>query len=586
MFENYENFLEYITRDVGSFDLAIREAVRQLIGEIENEGYLIQSVAKNAVILFYKDYSVCTLSFLSVGNGSVFINMKKITGGLNSIQKKAFFNKFWKENVPQKQFKFNGSQEQNKMAILHLVNTLSMIRGAFIDDIVVDFQFDSIHFKDYRCFESEFFKFNDKSTVLLGANASGKTSILDALTVSISAFLSGINEKTDFRTISKEDVRFTSKEEEGAPVFNYHPPTVISVRTLFINNYVEWSRKRNSLDSSKLTTKDSSIITNIVRQIVDDIRDDNSDRKIVLPIFSYHGTGRVANFTRDMGLLERAEKISRFMGYRDCLKPASNYKFFLAWFRKMKLRSFEMQKQIPSLNAVADSILKCLQILTKDEERKIEAIRFIEGQIHVKYLDGRLMPISYLSDGYKDVIGIVSDIAYRMAILNPHLGENILNETPGVVLVDEVDLHLHPKWQQNILYALKTIFPKVQFITTTHSALIISSTEECEAVELIHDGKKVQAKPVGNPKDWYISDILAQAFHVNKKPLYESEELGEPLSLEEKLKHFSGIVKEYLANPDVKLATEINDLYNELIPSLPEDSPKRRAIESLKGLVK
>lgn len=105
---------------------------------------------------------------------------------------------------------------------------------------------------------------------------------------------------------------------------------------------------------------------------------------------------------------------------------------------------------------------------------------------------------SILNDGYKDVIGIVSDIAYRMAILNSSLGREILNKAPGIILIDEIEVHLHPKCQQNILRTLKKIFPKVQFIVTTHSPMVVSAAEKNEAIELIKNKNQVIPSNVGN----------------------------------------------------------------------------------------
>ena len=70
---------------------------------------------------------------------------------------------------------------------------------------------------------------------------------------------------------------------------------------------------------------------------------------------------------------------------------------------------------------------------------------------------------------------MIGDIAYRMAVLNPTLGDQVLEKTPGVVLIDEIDLHLHPQWQQTILSDLHAIFPEVQFIVSSHAPAVINS---------------------------------------------------------------------------------------------------------------
>ena len=80
------------------------------------------------------------------------------------------------------------------------------------------------------------------------------------------------------------------------------------------------------------------------------------------------------------------------------------------------------------------------------------------------------------------------DIARRAAILNPHLNENICSETQGVILIDELDLHLHPKWQRRVIEDLRKIFPKIQFICTTHSTFLIQSLRSSEELILM-DGE-------------------------------------------------------------------------------------------------
>ena len=95
-----------------------------------------------------------------------------------------------------------------------------------------------------------------------------------------------------------------------------------------------------------------------------------------------------------------------------------------------------------------------------------------------------MINFSALSDGYRNVIKIVTDIATKMCILNPYLGKETLKRTPGIVVIDELDLSLHPTWQRRIVGILKDLFPKVQFICATHSPFIIQSLEPGELTTL------------------------------------------------------------------------------------------------------
>ena len=88
-----------------------------------------------------------------------------------------------------------------------------------------------------------------------------------------------------------------------------------------------------------------------------------------------------------------------------------------------------------------------------------------------------VMPVDMLSDGLRNAIAMVADLAFRAYKLNPHLGENAALETPGIALIDEVDMFLHPAWQQSILSSLCKAFPKLQFIVTTHSPQVLTSVD-------------------------------------------------------------------------------------------------------------
>ena len=123
-----------------------------------------------------------------------------------------------------------------------------------------------------------------------------------------------------------------------------------------------------------------------------------------------------------------------------------------------------------------------MTILTQKE---VELFIYREGDLEIKYKnEEKREKVSTLSDGYRNIIGIVSDIAYRMAILNPNLGLEVAKKTSGVVLIDEIDLHLHPKWQKEIVKILTTLFPKVQFIATSHSPFIIQSQTSGSIIKL------------------------------------------------------------------------------------------------------
>ncbi len=168
--------------------------------------------------------------------------------------------------------------------------------------------------------------------------------------------------------------------------------------------------------------------------------------------------------------LKTLQKFNRQVGYLDCMAAESNEKMMLNWFEKMTLKSLQNQQKsgvtdkLPQLKVVEDAICKCSQKISGYQEPAM-FFDLDTHRLHVEYWDsGRKcrFALNEMSDGYKNTLSMIGDIAYRMAVLNPQLGDAVLDKTPGIILIDEIDLHLHPQWQQTILKDLRDIFPMVQ----------------------------------------------------------------------------------------------------------------------------
>lgn len=169
-------------------------------------------------------------------------------------------------------------------------------------------------------------------------------------------------------------------------------------------------------------------------------------------------------------------------GYYACLLPKSSSKEFLSWYKTFEDEALKFGKDRELLEAFNAAIIRCVPEWTKIsfsfKEDDLMGLYEAPGEAPV------WMPLRLLSDGFRGIIGLIADIAYRCIKLNPHLGENAIRETKGLVLVDELDLHLHPKWQKRIVYDLKKTFPGIQFIATTHSPFIIQSLKREELINL------------------------------------------------------------------------------------------------------
>ncbi len=171
---------------------------------------------------------------------------------------------------------------------------------------------------------------------------------------------------------------------------------------------------------------------------------------------------------------------SRLDGYNDCLDAHIDQRAFLDWFRRLEFATIQRKEQFGVLEGVRQAIIDSV------EDAVSVAFDSLENELLIRFKDGRELPFRMLSDGYRNIISLSADIAYRAAVLNPQFEQEASRRTTGIVLIDEIDLHLHPTWQRVVVANLIKTFPKMQFIVTTHSAFIIQSMEVSHQAQLIN----------------------------------------------------------------------------------------------------
>lgn len=371
-----------------------------------------------------------------------------------------------------------------------------------------------ITMRNYRCFSNVQVFFTYPLTVLAGVNGSGKSTILDALAIAIGTFLSGFDGMSN-SGISKEDVLY--KCYDMGSVIDLQPqyPASILAHGFIDKTMLEWERTLQG-PTGRTTIVGAKQLIDVAESYQRRIRE--GDVTAILPIISYYGTGRLWAQKKEKRENDELQKFSREKGYMDCLASESNEKMMLKWFQKMTIQEATKGTTSPELSAVKRAIAACFESITGFDKVEIQ-FNLDTHAIDILYMteDGnhRRSPINDLSDGYKNTLSMVADIAYRMALLNPQLFDNVLNDTPGVVLIDEIDLHLHPTWQKRILNDLTTIFPKVQFIVSTHAPAVLNSIKN-GAILVIKDNKAFSL-----PKSMYGRDansIMREVMETSERP--------------------------------------------------------------------
>ena len=374
---------------------------------------------------------------------------------------------------------------------------------------------------NYRCFKEAEIDFDDHTTLIVGKNGAGKTAILDAVAVAISTFLLGIDVGVS-RSISKDDARYEFHDLDGTvdPQHQF-PVNIESIGDILDNYNVKWVRSLNS-ESGNTTVKEARELTNISKNTQKRIM--TGDKSLILPLISYYGTGRLYAQKKEKKNIKSLTEFKRQVGYVDCMAAESNEKLMLNWFQIQTLKSLQAQQRTGKvekpllLKTVESAICKCFERISGSKNADIVFELDTHGLVlNFESADGSLQKFAMdeMSDGYKNTLSMIGDIAYRMAVLNPMLGDKVLEDTSGVVVIDEIDLHLHPQWQQTIISDLNTIFPKIQFIVSSHAPAVINSVAR-EQIRILDNGEIYMPAAQTYGRD--ANSILREVMKVSERP--------------------------------------------------------------------
>lgn len=390
-----------------------------------------------------------------------------------------------------------------------------------------------LRLRDYRCFEAIDIEFHRNLTVLVAANGGGKTSILDAIAVAFGPFVGAFSEAVG-KHFEPSDIRLIKARETSTHEMEYAAQGVYMEVTGFIpGSLVDqlgfdlssiWSRSLSSPTKAKTTIKDAKELIDYGKRLQIAVRTPGNNA--LLPLIAYYGTNRLWQ-QKKLTPRKKLPRTSRTIGYEDCLDPASSYKTFVAWFRYWNLNAkdlqFKEQTQTPAYQefvAYIDSVKGAVDAcLTPAGWKGLEYSFKLDTLVAHHDVHGEL-PVELLSDGIRNMIGMVADIAFRATKLNGQLGALAAMQTPGIVLIDEVDMHLHPEWQQVVLKNLIQAFPTIQFIVTTHSPQVLSTVKR-ENIRVIGpdaSGKIIAAPPLAMTYGEPSGDVLHSVMMVDPQP--------------------------------------------------------------------
>ncbi|MGM3307190.1 AAA family ATPase [Anabaena sp. WFMT] len=380
-----------------------------------------------------------------------------------------------------------------------------------------------------------------KTTVFIGVNGVGKSSILDCTAILLSRFTSAIQHSTSSGRLFKEEEVQNGKNET-------HNQIIIA----FESEEVTWSLTKVKKGRIKDTSSNLSALIKISENIKNKL---SSSDEYNLPIVVYYSTNRAV---LDIPLKIRTKhSFEQIDAYENALMgEGSDFRIFFEWFRKQEDLENELRLEDNTayrdqqLEAVRQAISSLIPSFSNLRVRRSPTLRMT-----LQKNDEELI-INQLSDGEKCLLAMVGDLARRLAIANPSLEDPL--QGFGVVLIDEIELHLHPKWQREIIPALTRTFPNCQFIVTTHSPQVISEVKP----EGIYILKKTDNGVIAvRPESSYGRDsnqILEDLMGVPKRPQ----------EFQDSLHHLFQLIEEGNLDGAKQLSQQIADMMGESEPEL------------------
>lgn len=410
---------------------------------------------------------------------------------------------------------------------------------------------------DFRKFSSLKIDFDDQLTIFIGSNGAGKTSIAYSIAKTLSWLSAGLEKEGKHgKPLSNYDVK-VGCDHRG----EVHSKITLGksiTRSTSLYRYI-----KGVSDGAETSYLEELKELSGLYRIINDLEKKSGNPEIALPLFAFYSVDRShlrSNKSFDIEKLSKVDSNSRFDAYDGALDGAGNFGDFLEWFlildnlanSEKNIELTELKEEIDELEQAVKSGSKALNKVLDEKKKEFKSISDINdntqyfskqlsvvkqaiigmtpsvsdifvdrtsGRAELKVTnDGVNINIYQASQGQQILVALAADLSRRMVMLNPDSKSPLSSQ--GLVIIDEVELHLHPQWQQKIIKNLLVIFPNVQFIITTHSPQVLSTIDKSKIRKFEKDqyGKDVISTPVFQTKGVNSLDILAQIMDTNSIP--------------------------------------------------------------------
>ena len=371
---------------------------------------------------------------------------------------------------------------------------------------------DRLHIENFKKFQrtEQPFELHKQFTLLVGDNGSGKTSVLDALAVVLGLWHKAAP-GSGWRNILPEEVWLNTVPAGDRVQFKPQLPSLIRVEGQ-IGSHQQLSWTRMIREGGTRTTNAEA--RQAEAAIIETVQAAEA-QQAPLPVLAYYGAGRAWLPTNKRPTLRTSQrKPQQFDAYRKCLDTRIRDQDLNEWFLFETAAANGHGEGRPGYRAVKRAVLQCIP--------EADGLRYDSDLKEIVLsIRGFEQPYYNLSAGQRMMLAMVADIAIKAVTLNSYLlgpdhpgasdPMHVLRQSPGVVLIDELDVHLHPIWQRRVATDLKRTFEKIQFVCTSHSPQVIGEVRPEEVRLLRGEHAEKPAQSFGMDSNWVVEVLMEGA---------------------------------------------------------------------------
>lgn len=394
-----------------------------------------------------------------------------------------------------------------------------------------------INIVNFKGFQKETIRFNSNPTVVIGNNTAGKTTLLKALQVGLGAYLQSLGQlpggqmyRRNFSSLDKYKA-FDPIQRDYVP--NPDKPRITITaefpKTITVDGNdailesvpVKWYREF----AGNYTTHTKECAGQLM-QLVEAMENRRNQDKLcsIYPLVLSFGAKRTsdAQARTTNQTKERASRIEK--AYKFALHDKVDFEGAMDWLKHYDKNIKDKKEFEGTREAFYEALQKAIPALSEIDfdNGELEAVVTVTGHKPERH------HFSYMSDGLQSMINIVSEIAHRCIELNGCLGKDAIRMTPGVIMIDEVDVFLHPRWQKHVLQDLMTAFPKIQFIVSTHSPFIVQSLQQNQLISFDED-VRLEGEPFRESLEDITSERMGLMQDIRSKRFNEMVETAKQL---------------------------------------------------------